>query len=77
MGVTFCGQHHSVRFGVQEPKPLKNFPPGKVRLRMRNNDFVHAYVKTSSSIRHFLVDEIDGFWVPILEQGANKRITPI
>jgi hypothetical protein len=72
MSAIIHGDHHAV-WGVKTPLPLKGFPQGKVRLRIRNNDFVHAYVKTKEGIRHFIVAEKDGFWVPEYEQGANHR----
>ena len=61
-------------FGVTEPKPLRGFPPGKVRLRLRNEDFAHAFVSSESGTRHFYVEEADGFWQPIFEQGANLTL---
>lgn len=58
-------------FGVQEPKKLRGFPEGRVRIRQRNDDFAQAFVKTPTGIRHFYVEEIDGFWQPTCEQALN------
>ncbi len=58
-------------FGVREPKPLQGFPPGKVRLRMRNKEFMRARVRTPDGIREFTVKEIDGHWMPSHEIGRN------
>ena len=62
-----------VPFGSSDPKPLRRFPSGKIRLRIRKDDFVQAFVRTESCIRHFYVEEVDGFWQPCFEQGANIR----
>ena len=64
-------------WGVVEPKPLKGFPEGRVKLRLRNKDFARAFVKTSNGIRSFIIAEQDGFWIPKWEQGSNHReVTP-
>lgn len=60
-------------FGMVEPKPLRGFPPGEVRLRLRYDCFARAFVRNESGIRHFYVEEVDGFWQPCFEQGANIR----
>lgn len=61
-------------FGISEPKPLKGFPPGKVRIKMRKSDFTLIRVKTPDGIREFLVKEEDGFWMPAFETGRNNRL---
>ena len=62
--------------GVREPLPLAGFPEGRVRLRLRNNSFAMAYVKTKDGIRCFVIGEMDGMWVPVteFEQGRNVRL---
>lgn len=60
-------------FGIRERKPLKGFPEGRVKIRLRNTDFARAFVKTASGIRQFIVAEVDGFWTPKFEQGSNER----
>lgn len=49
-------------FAEPEPKPLRGFPAGKVRLRVRPDDFVKAYVRGADGIREFAVWDGDGFW---------------
>ena len=40
-----------VAWGVVEPLPLRGFPAGKVRLRLRNNEFVRVRVRTADGVR--------------------------
>ena len=65
--------NHNVVFGVKAPLPLKGFPQGRIRLRIRNTGFAQAFVKSESGIRHFYISEKEGFWTPIYEQGSNHR----
>jgi hypothetical protein len=60
-----------VCFGVQNPKPPRGFPYGKLRWRLRPDDFVRARVKTWRGIEEFYVQEKDGFWEPFHEAGKN------
>lgn len=60
-------------WGVCDPLPLRGFPLGKTRIRMRNDEFVSVFVKTGSSIRAFIVKEEGGFWTPGPEISANHR----
>lgn len=60
-------------YGVCEPKPLKGFPEGKARIRMRNTDFVMVYVRTFDGIRQFVVRDDGENWIPGYEQGANYQ----
>lgn len=61
-----------IKYGIRGPFPLKDFPEGKVRVRVRNNAFPVAYVyQHGKSIRKFLVAEKDGYWIPFHEQQAN------
>jgi len=62
-----------VVFGIQDTKPLRGFPDGRVRIRLRNDGFAQAFVKSATGIRHFYIREVDGFWLPCFEQGANIR----
>lgn len=61
--------------GVSDPLPLRNFPPGKIKLRLRNEGFAMAFVRDENGIRQFAIAEIDGHWEPgpELEQGRNVR----
>lgn len=72
MSVIIHGDSSAV-WGVKERKPLKGFPEGRVKIRLRNTDFARAFVKTTSGIRQFIVAEVDGFWIPKFEQGSNYR----
>jgi len=62
----------SIIWGVRPTLPLKGFPEGKIKLRLRNNSFAKAFVKTKQGIRSFYVAEKDGFWIPKYEQGSNN-----
>ena len=60
-------------FGAEDPKPLKGWPKGRVKLRIRNNDFVYAYVRTEEGIVCYSVAEKDGYWIPGYLQGINFK----
>lgn len=60
-------------FGISCPKPTKGFPPGRIRWKIRNMEFVLARVKTADGIREFFVGEKDGYWTPYSEKGRNLR----
>lgn len=72
MAVTVFGE---IVFGDSNPKPLKGWPEGKIRLRIRSDDAVKAFVRTSDSIRWFYVKEENGYWVPSYEIGSNQTKT--
>jgi hypothetical protein len=58
--------------GIKEPLPAKGFPAGRLRWRIRSDDFVLARVKTDRGIREFYVKESKGHWVPSFEKGRNQ-----
>ena len=59
-------------FGVTKQLPLAGWPPGRVRLRLRNDNYAQAFVRLpGSGIRRFYVSEREGKWWPDLEFGAN------
>lgn len=59
-------------WGMADRLPLQGFPAGRVRIRMRHNDWLRAYVRSSGGgMREFLVKREGGYWVPGIEQGAN------
>ena len=64
--------------GVREPLPLAGFPEGRIRLSLRNDSFAKAYVKNKDGIRCFVIGELDGTWVPVMEceQGRNITVKP-
>lgn len=55
-------------FGIIDPlPPLEGFPEGRVKVRMRSEDFLIVQVKTPERIRAFTVKHQDGKLVPHLE----------
>jgi len=61
-------------FGITEIKPLSGFPEGRIKIKVRHNEFVRIYVKTNNGIRLFCVKEENGKWLPDAEVGRNHRI---
>jgi len=61
-------------FGIRPMLPLKGWPEGRVRVRLRATDFAWGYVKTPSGIRQFAIEVREGCWWPAYEQGSNRRI---
>ena len=65
----------NIVYGVHKPKPLVNFPAGKVRIRQRNTDFVRVYVKPpTGGVRSFCVVDEYGAWCRGPEQGSNTVV---
>jgi len=60
-------------WGIVKPKPLKGFPEGKIRIKLRCNDFAKAFVKTNDSIRCFVMYDDGKYWRCACEQMANYR----
>lgn len=58
-------------FAGEERRPLKGFPPGKVRIRIRPEEFAMAYVRNETGIFCYYVSEVDGFWTPGLLHSVN------
>ncbi len=70
----------AVVFGVPaEIKPIRDCPPGRMRMRFRNTSAGKAYFKTPEGIRCFIIcrDPLadGGGWFinPKMEQGRNHR----
>ena len=61
-----------ILFGVITPLPLKGFPKGRTRIRMRNNDIVKIWVRTEDGIEMWAPTEHDGYWKPKFKIGVNK-----
>lgn len=59
-------------FGIMESKPLKGFPPGKIRLKIQSDDFAFAYVETEEGTRKFAIIEQNGFWIA----GPELKMEP-
>ena len=70
MAYITIGEEHT--FGLSEPLPPKGFPDGRIRWRIREDDFILARVETADGIREFYVKEQDGYWVPSYEKGRNS-----
>ena len=65
--------HGEGLFGIHEPlRPLR-FPKGKIRWRIRQDNFVKAFVKTESGIVGYIVKREGNYWVPCVRLGENKR----
>lgn len=60
-------------FGSTELKPLKGFPDGRIRIRIRNNEFVRVFVKTENEIQQFEVEDCGDYWTPYCETASNRR----
>lgn len=61
-------------FGIKQQKPFIDPPPGKIRVKMRNDNFAQAFVKNGESIRHFFIRENGLRWELCYEQGSNTTI---
>ena len=75
MAITLVGTTGKT-WGAVEPRQIVNIPEGaKVRVRIRNDDFVRAFVKQGRKIDHYIVQEIGGAWFlnPAWLQGTNVK----
>jgi hypothetical protein len=63
----------SIVFGVVEPKPLKDFPEGRTRIKIRSRAVVVVYARTQTGIRAFAVHDNGAEWVPAFEFARNER----
>ena len=63
-----------IEFGVKDPLPLRGFPPGRARIRQRNNAFTVVFIRPpEGGIRRFFVEPRDGAWWPAFETGSNRN----
>jgi hypothetical protein len=63
-------------FGVLEPREMLGFPAGKVRIKMRHDNFARVFVKTCSGILETVpMVDADGNWHfnPRFTQAINWR----
>jgi len=56
---------------VTEQLPLKDFPEGRTRIRIRPAELVTVVVRTPEGIHMFTVREDEGFWTPGPELARN------
>jgi hypothetical protein len=59
-------------FGMADPLPLRGFPLGKIKTKIRAGVFAKVFVKTPSGIWGFYVKEVDGLWLPGPGFGRNE-----
>lgn len=59
-------------FGIHAAKPPKDFPEGKLRFRLRQDEFGKAYVWTPAGIRKFYIKDDGENWIPSYEVGRNQ-----
>ena len=60
-------------FGTCKPKRLRGFPQGKIKLRMRNNDYMTAYVRNKEGITAYRIIEKNDNWYPAFEIARNHN----
>lgn len=61
-----------VVYGIQEHvKPLREFPEGKVRIRIRAEQHAIAHVWTKEGIRAFRLEDCEDFWRPLDEVARS------
>jgi len=59
-------------YGMAEPRPLRGFPEGKTRIRIRNTHFPVVYVRPpEGGVIAFLVDDDGEVWTPGRRTGSN------
>jgi len=64
----------SIPFGLVEILPLSGFPQGKVKIKMRDDNFVKIFVKSENEIQAFYPEEKDGVWIPSYKIEQNTKI---
>lgn len=63
---------HPHVYGVVPELPLSGFPEGRIKIRMRPNNFARAHVFSKTGVREFFVRIVDGTWQPSVEIGSNQ-----
>ncbi len=63
-----------VPFGIVPILPLRDFPAGRARIRLRDDDFPRVHIKTPDGLRTFYPTEKDGHWIPFVEQDSSTRV---
>ena len=59
---------------VEDLPPILNLPIGKVRVRIRNDDYVKVYIRNDDGIREFRLKGNEDYCYVCCEQGANLKI---
>ena len=70
MAVIVKGEHYI--FGVKKALPLRGFPEGRARVRMRSNSWAVVFVKTKHGIKQYYVREVGGVWIPGILAAVNE-----
>lgn len=65
------GRRIAVIWGIVSEKPVRTCLPGRIRIRLRNDDFARAFVRHQGSTRHFILFDFGDHWQIGLEQGSN------
>jgi hypothetical protein len=65
--------HKRFPFGAVEILPLEGFPEGKVKIKIRPDDWVRIFIKTETGICEIIPQEKDGKWIPYFEKARNER----
>jgi hypothetical protein len=66
----------SIVLGIpQQTKPIRCEIVGRMKLKLRSDGFARLFVKTSTGIREFALENRGDHWYanPALEQGRNER----
>ena len=66
---------HFPPFGVRPIPKLVGFPKGKLRIRMRNDDYVRIFIRTPRRFIATIPVEFGGRWhyFPAFNHGVNAR----
>ena len=60
-------------FGCAPPKMLRGFPPGKIKVRIRYNEFPMIYVRNDEGISCYYPKEAGDAWEPAVLVSQNWR----
>lgn len=61
-------------FGIQEICPLRGFPEGRARVRMRVGEVARVFIKTTDGILCYIPKAVEGFWEPFCLQSINQTL---
>ena len=60
-----------VVFACVRPKPIRTALPGRIRVRLRNDEFARATVMHNRNARHFILINFGYYWELGFEHGAG------